>query len=176
MRVLTDGEFRGLLESFRETAFYLEAQDNYALGYEKDDFRRFLTGQPQPPSEISWWRPWLDQIASLTREGKRVTRARIIADPPSDYQRWGLWAIPWHTRAGEQIIYLTRSKTREVGLPAKFDWWLLDDSKVIILKYDTDGQCVSKTLHDTPGMVERHRKWRDLAVRNAIPAAQVQAA
>jgi hypothetical protein len=175
-RKLTDEEFGDLLKSFRETAFYLETQDHYALDYEMDDFSRFLAGQPEPPSEISWWRLWLDQIASLTREGKRVTRTRITADPPSDYQRWGLWALPWHTQAGERIIYLTRSKAREIGLPGQYDWWLLDNSKVIILKYDTDGRCTSKTVHDDPETVEQHRKWRDLAVRNAIPAAQVRAA
>ena len=175
-RTLTDEEFGDLLRSFRETAFYLETQDHYALGYEEDDFSRFLAGHPEPPSEISWWRAWLDQIATLTCEGKQVTRVRVIEQPPSGYQRWGLYALPWHTEAGERILYIPRNEARSAGLPESADWWLLDNRKVIILKYDSEGCCISKTLYTSPWKVRQHRKWRDLAVRNAIPAAQMQAA
>jgi len=173
---ITDDEFGDLLRSFRSTAFYLEAQQTYALDYEAADFERFRAGSPTPPPEISWWRPWLDQIAELTRQGKRISRVRIISEPPSDYQRWGLWALGWHARAGEQIGYIPRSTAAAVGLPLDFDWWLLDDERVIRLLYTADGRIAEKVLDTHPDIVALHREWRDLAVRNATPAEEIAAA
>ena len=173
---VTNEEFGDLLRSFRGTAFYFEAQDVYALDYEAADFERFLAGSPTPPPGISWWRPWLDQVAELTRQGKRIMRLRVIAEPPSDYQRWGLWALPWHARAGEQIRYVTRRRAAAAGLPLDFDWWLLDDERVIRMHYDADGRIEGKVLVTDPQTVALHREWRDLAVRNAIPAEEIAAA
>jgi hypothetical protein len=173
---VTDDEFRDLLRSFRRTAFYLEAQDAYALDYEASDLERFLAGSPTPPPEVGWWRPWLDQVAGLTRQGKQVTRVRVISEPPSDYQRWGLWALPWHARAGEQISYVPRSAATVIGLPLDCDWWLLDDERVIRMHYTADGRIEEKALVTEPGIVALHREWRDLAVRNATTAEEIAAA
>lgn len=172
---VSDDEFRDLLRSFRSTAFYFEAQETYELGYEAADFERFRAGSPEPPPEIGWWRPWLDQVAALRRQGKQVIRVRVISEPPSDYQRWGLWALPWHARAGEQISYLRRSVAEEIGLPLGSDWWLLDDERVIRMRYD-GGEPAGKSLITDPGAVAWAREWRDLAVRNAIAAEEIAAA
>lgn len=173
---LSDSEFRDLLGSFRKTAFYLETQERYALDYEAADLERFLAGNPQPPTEISWWRPWLDQIKSLTQQGKRITRIRVISDPPSDYQRWGLYALPWHRGAGEQVTYIDRDTARRIGLPLDHDWWLLDDVRVIRLNYTPEGRLSSMMLITAPESVAEYKTWRDVAVRNAIPAEEVTAA
>src|SRR5437667_805683 len=107
---ITEAEFSRLLESFSHSAWRLETYDTYHLDYEAADFQQFLAGRSAPPTEISWWRPWLDMVTAMTREGKRVGRVRILAEPPTDYQRWELWAALWHAQAGEQIGYLTRSQ------------------------------------------------------------------
>jgi hypothetical protein len=173
---LGDDEFRDLLRTFRLDAFYFEAQETYALDYERADLERFLAGTPTPPPLVNWWRPWLEQVNTLTQRGKHVSRVRIVSEPPSDYQRWQLWALPWHTRAGERIRYLARSKAERLKLPLSYDWWLLDSSRVIRLNYDSEGRIVSKTLLTGPKIAAQHRKWRDLAVRNATPAEQIAAA
>ena len=173
---VTDDEFGDLLRSFRRTAFYFEAQQTYALGYEASDFERFRAGSPTPPPEIGWWRPWLDQVATLTRQGKQVSRVRVISEPPTDYQQWGLWALSWHVRAGEQISYIARSTAILDRLPLDCDWWLLDDERVILLHYTEEGQMDAKELVITSGIVALHREWRDLAVRIATPAEEFAAA
>jgi hypothetical protein len=173
---LTDDDFRDLLRSFRRTAFYFEAQETYALDYEAADLKQFIAGSPAPPPEISWWRPWLDQITELTRQGKRIVRVRIISEPPSDYQRWGLWALPWHARAGEKISYIQRSRTEEIGLPLVHDWWLLDDERLIVMRYNDAGEVAGKSLNTDPDTIASYRMWRDLAVREATPAEAIAAA
>jgi hypothetical protein len=87
---ITEEEFGDLLRTIGSSAFRLETLDAYALDYERADFELFLAGRPEPPP----WQEWLDQVAAQTREGKTVSRVRILAEPPTDYQRWMLWAQP----------------------------------------------------------------------------------
>jgi hypothetical protein len=173
---ITEAEFDDLLRSFKRSAFRLETRDTYALGYEAADFERFLAGTPTPPSELDWWKPWLDRIARFTSEGKTVSRVRIVAEPPSDYQRWEMWAAPWHSRSGEQISYMPRSRAERIGLPMPYDWWLLDESRVIAMWFTDTGEIDRKTLIEEPGAVAAFLQWRDLAVRNATPAEAIAAA
>lgn len=173
---ITEAEFDRLLATFERSAFRLETRDTYALGYERADFEAFLAGSPTPPQELDWWRPWLEQIARLTREGKRIGRVRIVAEPPSNYQRWELWAAKWHARAGEQIGYMPRSKAEQIGLPLVHDWWLLDDERLIIMKFTDPGEIAGKSLITDPGIIAPYRMWRDLAVREATPAEAIAAA
>lgn len=172
---LTEAEFDQLLGSFDRSAFRLETRDVYALGYERADFERFLTGSPVPPPEVDWWRPWLDQIATFTRQGKTISRVRVVRQPPTDYQRWELWAAPWHAEAGEQISYMPRYWAKRIGLPLDYDWWLLDEERLIVMRFDDDGESVSDELVTDPEIVAKHLEWRDLAVRNATPAAHAAA-
>jgi hypothetical protein len=173
---ITEAEFSRMLESFSHSAWRLETYDTYHLDYEATDFQQFLAGRSAPPTEISWWRPWLDMVTAMTREGKRVGRVRILAEPPTDYQRWELWAAPWHAQAGEQIGYLTRTQANALGLPTRYDWWLLDEQAVIVMRFDETGRIAGKDLVTDPGIVAEHREWRDLAVRHAVPAEEFTAA
>jgi hypothetical protein len=175
-RPITEAEFSRLLESFSRSAWRLETYDSYHLDYEAADFQQFLAGRSAPPTEISWWRPWLDMVTAMTREGKRIGRVRILAEPPTDYQRWELWSAPWHAQAGEQIGYLTRSQANALGLPTRYDWWLLDEQAVIVMRFDEAGRIAGKDLVTDPGIVAEHQELRDLAVRHAVPAEAFTAA
>lgn len=165
-----------MLAAFRVSAFRLETRDHYALDYEQAEFDQFLAGSPEPPPEVSWWRPWLDRIGAFTAAGKTIGRVRVISDPPSDYQRWEIWAAPWHAAAGEQIGYLSRERAEGIGLSVALDWWLLDDERLILMYFTGSGEIDHKELITDPGTVARHRAWRDLAVRNATPAEEIAAA
>jgi hypothetical protein len=175
-RPIGEDEFGELLRTPRRSAFRLETRDRYALGYERADFERFLAGSPRPPAEVDWWRPWLDQITRLTREGKRIGRVRVLAEPPTDYQRWEMWAAPWHARAGEDIRYMPRSTAERLGLPLDHDWWLLDDERLIVIRHTDAGSIAGKWLITDPGSIAPYLTWRDLAVRNATPAGEIAAA
>jgi hypothetical protein len=173
---ISEAEFGRMLSNWRSTAFRYETRDHYALDYEEADYQDFLVGQPTPPPEVAWWRPWLDQIADLTAQGRRMSRVRLLAEPPSAYQRWELWAAPWQAKAGEDIRYMSRSTAVRLGLPDGPDWWLLDDQRLIIMEFTVDGEIAGKLLVTDPDEIARHQEWRDLAVRHAIPAARYSAA
>lgn len=174
--VISEDTFAELLDSFSATAFRLECQDAYALDYEAADFDRFLAGHPVPPPQVDWWGPWLERIAEMTADGKRIGRVRVLTVPPTPYQRWMLWADPWYAAAGERISYLTHARAKAIGLPHWQDWWMLDDSKLILMGFDHAGQITGKTLITEPGVIGKYLTWQDLAVRNAVPAEQIAAA
>jgi len=165
-----------LLRSFKRSAFRFEMQHTYALTYEQADFDRFLAGEPVPPPELDWWQPWLEEIKRLTTEGKTISRVRVLDEPPTDYQRWEMWAARWHAEAGERIGYVTRSRVRTLPLPLPHDWWLLDDERVIVMRFSDDGSIRERITVTDRTLVARYIEWRDLAVRIATPAEAIAAA
>lgn len=165
-----------LLQSFRHSAFRLETRSTYALTYERADFERFLAGEPTAPPQLDWWRPWLEEIARLTANGKTVGRVRVLDEPPSDYQRWETWAARWHAEAGERIGYMPRSLAERLAVPLLHDWWLLDDERVIAMWFTATGEISGRELITEPGAVARFCAWRDLAVQNATSAEKIAAA
>jgi hypothetical protein len=178
--LLSEPEFSLLLGSFDHTAFRLELQPAYNEPSETETVRRFLTGDPQPPTEVPGLKAWYDQIGELVAQGKRVERVRIHDHPPTGYQRWERWAGAWNIKAGEVIRYLTRPRAQEIGLlpDAGFvDWWLLDSTRLITMRFDGEGRRVTTELVTDPATVVQAAGWRDLAVHHSTPdAGRVEAA
>jgi hypothetical protein len=172
--LITEEEFLNAVRSFTRTAFRFEARDFYALTYEHADLERFLAGSPVPPPELDWYRPWLDRVARWSREGKTISRVRVLAEPPTGYQRWMIWATPWHASVGEDIRYVRRVTARQVGLPMT-DWWVLDEEKVIVMHFTADGETDGKELFTDPELVAGYCTWRDLAISNSVVAESIAA-
>jgi hypothetical protein len=162
---MTEEEFADALSSFIRSAFRVEAQDRYALSVEQVDFEKFLAGSPTPPPEMAGFRTWMDQVTRCTREGKTISRVRVLSEPPTDYQRWLLWGAPWFASIGEKIRYMSRSTAVHIGLPLE-DWWLLDDTRVIVMRFTEQGEVSGKELITGP-KVNIYRELRKLALENS---------
>jgi len=175
-RAITEDAFAELFHRFRRSAWRWEARTHYALDYEEADFRQFLAGTPADPPDVPWWRPWLDDMQSLTQQGKTIGRVRVLAEPPTDYQRWEMWATPWHAAAGESIAYMTRTRARSLGLPLDDDWWLFDDELLLLMRFDDVGRIDGKTLVTDADIIARHCAWRDAAISNATSTGETPVA
>lgn len=170
---LTDQQIDEMLGAIERTAFRLELQPQYQEAAEEDSLERFVAGQLDDPTKIPFIRGWLDTVTRLVAEGKAVERVRIQDDPLTPYQRWERWVGAWNTAAGEKIRYMSRQRAFEVHLlPAAegADWWLLDDSYVIVMRFDKTGHHISTELETDPATVEQTCAWRDLAVTHSVPA------
>ena len=174
--LIAEEEFLAEVRNFRESAFRFEAQEAEPLGDEREEFAQFLAGHPREPMDIDWWRPWLDRVRQFTREGKTISRVRVLADPPTAYQQWLLWAVRAHDSAGEDIRYLARGVAAQIPLPLADDWWLLDNERVILMRPAADGEPGRKVLITDPAQVARYRLWRDAALAYASPADYFAAA
>jgi len=172
---LSHDEFLRWVRTFRRSAFRLETRSGYAFAYERAEFDRFRAGNPTPPSDVEWWRAWLDRVAGCVADGKSIGRVRLVDTPLTDYQRWLVWSTPWHETAGENIRYMPRQMADSLGLVMR-DWWLLDDACVIQLTFADDGSLAERALTIEPAVVAGYMSWRDVLMRHAIPAHQIDVA
>jgi hypothetical protein len=169
-RAITGDEFGEALLSFRRRAFRLELQDAYDEPAEREWFTRWLAGTADLPSQIPAFAGYYEWVAATAAEGRRIERVRIHSDPPTDYQRWEQWVSRWNVAAGESIHYLTRRQATAAGLlpgVGQDDWWLLDKSTLIIMRFDDQHRRVSNELVTDADDIDRALRWWDLAVRIA---------
>jgi hypothetical protein len=162
--LLTGEDFERLFTTFQHTAFRLEVRERYnGIGYEVEPLRQFLAGQPV---DLAFARSWFDLMRSHRAAGRRVERVRVVSRPHSDYTRYALWLCQFNSEAGEDIRYLDRALA--VGLPDE-DYWLLDSSRLYILRFDDDDNLLGADLIENPATVVQHCFWRDAAWHHATP-------
>lgn len=166
---LTSEDFNNLFRYFKATAFRLEVQPVYTVADEQPSVRQFLAGEPRPVTELAFYAAWLDQIRTVTSQGRLVHRVRILDEPPTDYQRWEMWSGQYNVDAGEVIRYLPRGHAMEIGLPVIDDWWLFDSARVARMRFDQEGRPLGGEIVSDPQTVAQYCEWRDLAVRSSSP-------
>lgn len=150
-------------DGFRHTAWRLEARREYQVDYESDRYKTFLRGEDPG---ITGREVWLGTIREITGRGLRVERVRLFDEPPTDYQRFLLWGTGHTVAAGEEIRYLTRATSEEMGLPAR-DFWLFDSRVLGEFRYEGD-RSLGMELIDDPVEVLAGCQIRDAAWHYAI--------
>jgi hypothetical protein len=172
-RLLSDDKFIGTVLNFEHTAFRLELQGAYAEPEEDALFAAFLRGEAGSATDVPELRDWYDAIAARVADGARVERVRVQQEPPTPYQRFERWLDQWNIPAGEVMQYMTEREAYDTGLlPAAAgpDWWLLDSSRLVVMRFDGRGRRVSNELVTDPAMVVKACAWRDLAVHHSVRA------
>lgn len=172
-RPVPAAEFLDVLHDFEHTAFRLELQRAYAEPEEDALYAAFLRGQPYDAMAVDELRDWCANVARHVRDGKRIERVRVQDDPPTDYQRFERDLDQWNVPAGEAMRYMTRQQAHAVGLlPAAGpgDWWLLDSSRLLVMRFDEAGHRIENNLTWDSAAVVQACAWRDLAVHHATRA------
>jgi hypothetical protein len=164
---LTGDDFNSLFRYFTSTAFRLETRPVYTVDDERESIEEFLAGSPRPYTEFGFYAAWHEQIRTLTAQGKRVHRIRVLDDPPTNYQRWEIWTGTFSTTAGEIIGYIDRARAEAVGLPTTDDWWMFDSARVARMRFDEHGHPLGGEIFTDPVVVAQHCAWWDLAVHHA---------
>jgi hypothetical protein len=166
---IDEAEFYHRLFSFRHTAFRIESQRIYHEPEEHEAVADFAAGDPHDPNELPSLKLWFERIRNLTDRGRRMTRVRIHDDPPTDSQQWERWIGKWNAAAGEQIYYMARQQAEDIGLLAELDsadYWLLDDTDLIVMRFDSEGRRISNELTTDEQHLRKAIQWRNLAVRH----------
>ncbi len=169
---MTANDFNYLFDRFRHEAFRLETLPVYTVAEEQEAFADFLSGNPKPLTEIPFFAEWHASIRLAADEGRLVKRVRILDNPPTDYQRFEIWAGQFNTAAGEVLTYLPRHRAIGLGLPLNRDWWLFDSKHLARMKFDPDGRPLGGEITDDQHLVTQHCAWRDLATRFATSNAE----
>lgn len=153
-------------DGFQYTAWRWETRRAYGVAAETPALQAFLRGDDVADPD----RPWLRVIRSLTADGKRVGRVRLVDAPPTDYQRFLLADVADSVSAGEDIRYLARSRARAASLP-EYDFWLFDSRVVGVFAFDGDTS-LGMELTEDADQVLRACQIRDAAVYFATPALE----
>jgi hypothetical protein len=169
---LTEEEFGAELAGFSRTAFRLELQLAYSEPCEADLLAAYCRGErPDPAETVPELRDWYEQVARQVHEGKHIERVRVQRLPPTGYQQFERWLDRWNLGAGEVMRYMTRNLAEETGLlPAagNTDWWLLDSSRLITMRFDHQGHRIRTALTTRPRAVAKACAWRDLAIHHSV--------
>ncbi|GAA4616288.1 DUF6879 family protein [Saccharopolyspora hordei] len=162
--VLPGAQFDELLRSFRRRAWRWECQGTYRQPAEAEPWRRWRAGEPD---DLAWLRPWLDQVAAATREGRSIARVRVFREPPTEYQRWQLEVGEANVAAGEDVRVLPESRARSLGLPTH-DFWIFDEARVALMHFE-DQQFAGSEIIASPEEVNRYLRWWGTACEHAVP-------
>lgn len=154
------------------SAFRLEHQRDPLPG-EQAAVDHWLSGGTMQPWDWEEWRSWLDLAWRHSSSGGEISRVRLVDDPPTVYQRWAMSITPWHEDSGDHIRYMPRAMAEQLSVPVA-NWWLFDDSAVILMEYD-GGEVPRKTFVTDPEVIVSYARWRDLALAHASPAEVITA-
>lgn len=165
---LTAEDFNHAFRYFKTEAFRLECQPVYLVDEERETFEEFQnSAKPQPVTEYPFYAAWLDRVRDAASHGRRLTRVRVLEEPPTTYQQWEIWAAEHNIAAGETVRYIPRSQANEIGLPVDDDWWLFDDASVALMHFTAEGHPRGGEILTDPELLARHQLWKDLAVRHS---------
>lgn len=161
--MLTKDEFGEHMLSWQVSAWRWECQGEYREPSEAAPFRRFLAGQ----ADLAWFQGWMARVRRWTEAGQTIHRVRMLTDPLTDYLRFELSITPHAIDAGEDIRFLSSAQAAALSAPTE-DFWLLDNDKVLALRFGEHGVSGAELITD-PDRVGDYRAWRDIATAAAVP-------
>jgi hypothetical protein len=157
-----------LFQTFKSSAFRIEALDLYAVDSDKDQFKQYLSGIPLRSDDPDD-RTWCNFIEAATKSGKTVRRVHVISGPLTPYLRFEIdWGYAYNQMAGEQIFILHRPDARTLlsDEPLK-DFWLFDESTVAEMIYDKECHFLGAQITTDAAVVSECIRQRDIALRHA---------
>ncbi|MDT0306348.1 hypothetical protein RM780_05155 [Streptomyces sp. DSM 44917] len=139
--MLLDGdEWAAKFRTFQQEAWRLETWPQYLVPQEADEFAAFRNGARFPgPYEDAWTR-----MVST----RNVGRVHIVSRPLTDYLRFEFERYYQHqARAGEDIRILDVTE-QENPLPGVQDFWMFDQTTIVLMHYEPDGKQIGRELYD----------------------------
>lgn len=159
-------EFAALFRDFQHNVWRWECQGTYREPSEREPFRRWREGDPDP----TYLDSWVERVRQFRTEGKTFQRVRMVTSPPTDYLRWQFDVTAKNIAGGEDIRWIDEDEAAALGAPAH-DFYIFDDRLVAIMAFDENGVAGAEVRHDDATLAE-HRRWRDLIWPRATPHDQ----
>jgi hypothetical protein len=154
-----------LLRTVARSAIHLEMRDSYTP--DDPDWRDWREGRRFDFAER--YRDWFDLIAETTAREVVVRRARIVAEPVTDYIRFEYDATAGlNIAAGEQVRWLPRRRAADLLVPGN-DFWIFDESVIVFNHFDGPGNWVDEERRDDEELAKRLAGAFETIWERAIP-------
>jgi hypothetical protein len=158
-------QLAALFPTITRSSWRWECQGEYQVDTAKLD--RWRRGEPFEETQASL--RWHAFIRGLRDRGIPFERVRMLTEPLTEYLEWMLGITYRNVEAGEDIRWVGEHRARELNMPG-YDFYLIDDERVAIMRFDRDKVLSDLELVDDPDTVARHRAYRDavwpLAIRH----------
>ncbi|MFF1792189.1 DUF6879 family protein [Kitasatospora sp. NPDC058243] len=165
--MLLDGkDWRDYFDAMASDAWRLETRSVYTMPQEEDAIRRFLAGGPVTAEDTA---AWTRRVRGFRESGRTVGRVHAITRPLTDYLRFEFAHYAHNVAAGEDIRILDLTGRENPGLPDQ-DFWMFDESRVVLMNYRPDGTQISREAFD--GDPSRFVEWKRLAVSESVPFSE----
>lgn len=154
-----------------QVARKLESGRTVVVPGEADRIRAFEAGEPRPVRSVRT-SPYLARVARTTlAEGRLWQRIRVLDDPLTRYQRYGMPGLVESQAAGEDVSITVRAADLPDDL--RQDFWLFENPLTggfgVALDYDAAGVFLgAREVTDAVTLARYAADW-DLAVRWAVP-------
>lgn len=168
--------FNDLLEAAEHSAVHLEMRDVYGVGDESADFEHWrATGERDAAPGSAYWAPWVDLISRATARGVQVRRARIVAEPVTDYIRYEHAGTDVNVHAGEDVRWLPRRQALDLLVPG-CDLWIFDRERVLFNHFTGAGDWAEPglELRTEPALVKQCVDAFEAVWARATPHAQYE--
>lgn len=163
--MLLDGEqWAAKFVSFQREAWRLETLPQYRVPQEEEEIRAFMAGERIDPRSYS--NEYTDDLKRVRREGKSKGRVHVVTRPLTDYLRYEFMYYLPHSRAGEEIRIMDVTG-RPNPLAGVEDFWMFDQSEVVLMHYEADGTQISREVFD--GSVAPFLEYQRIAVAESVP-------
>lgn len=153
---------------FQLSAFRLEILQTYSEPSELAAFEAYKLGGQVPHDFIE---NWCRLVSDHSKSGKSITRVHLVDLPLSEYLGFEIeCAYRFTSASGENIKLLDRATlTASESDLFKEDFWLFDDSKVMVQIYDRLGALMYSRISEDPEIVQYYQTVRDRLLEKAEP-------
>ncbi|SHG02580.1 DUF6879 family protein [Streptoalloteichus hindustanus] len=164
---LEGDDWRAFFDAYERDAFRLETLPAYGVASEDEEYRVWReTGRLDVADDD----PWLVRVRNYRMTGRTVGRVHVVTRPLSEYLRFEFAFYRHSSAAGEQIRILDVTDCPDPVSGAQ-DFWLFDDSEVVLMHYREDGTQIGRELlegEDPSPYVELKR----LALLHSVPFSE----
>lgn len=163
--LLAGEEWAARFERFTREAWRLETLPQYLMPQEEEEFAAFRAGARIDPETVA--NEYTDRLRRQAAEGRIQGRVHVVTRPLSDYLRFEFHHYyKAHAMAGEQIRILDVTD-RPDPLDGVQDFWVFDQSEVVLMNYHPDGRQISREVRD--GSPEPFLEYQRIAVSESVP-------
>jgi hypothetical protein len=132
---------------------------------EGEEFAAFRAGARIAPESVE--NEYTDRLRRRATEGRMQGRVHIVTRPLSDYLRFEFHHYyKAHAMAGERIRILDVTD-RLNPLDGVQDFWMFDQSEVVLMNYHPDGRRISREVRN--GSPESFLEYQRIAVSESVP-------
>jgi hypothetical protein len=159
--------FAELIAATTTSAVHLENPDQHMTS--DPGYQAWLAGRPAPDDPRERYRSVTDAISDAGTRGVVVRRARVVAEPVSDYVRWQHSLTEMiNLAAGEQVRWLPRRLASIIALPGN-PYWVFDARLVRFTLFGGDGEVQGHQYSEDPAVVKLCMSALEVVWERATP-------